>query len=99
MAVPGKILLEVDTLRQQIEHHNRLYHSQDAPEIPDADFDALLRRLEELETRYELHEASPSQRVGGEAIAGFSQVRHEIAMLSLNKVFDEADLQSFETRL
>jgi DNA ligase (NAD+) len=100
MAVPEKILLEVDTLRQQIEHHNRLYHSQDAPEIPDADFDALLRRLEDLETRYELHdEASPSQRVGGEAIAGFSQVRHEIAMLSLNKVFDDADLQSFETRL
>ena len=100
MAVPEKILLEVDTLRQQIENHNRLYHSQDAPEIADADFDALLRRLEELETRYELHdEASPSQHIGGEAIAGFSQVRHEIAMLSLNKVFDEADLQSFETRL
>ena len=78
MAVPEKILLEVDTLREQIENHNRLYHSQDAPEIPDADFDALLRRLEELETRYELYdEASPSQRIGGEAIAGFSQVRHE----------------------
>ena len=100
MAVPEKILREVGTLRQQIEHHNRLYHSQDAPEIPDTDFDALLRRLEELEIRYELlNEASPSQRVGGEALAGFTQVRHEIAMLSLNKVFGEADLQSFETRL
>lgn len=100
MAVPEKILREVATLRQQIEHHNRLYHSQDAPEIPDADFDALLRRLEELENTYELSdEDSPSQRVGGEAIAGFTQVRHEIAMLSLNKVFDEADLQSFEARL
>ncbi|MFT7208110.1 MAG: DNA ligase (NAD+), partial [Pseudohongiellaceae bacterium] len=71
MAVPEKILREVEALRQQIEHHNRLYHSQDAPEIPDADFDALLRRLEELETRYELlDEASPSQRVGGETIVG-----------------------------
>jgi len=100
MAVPEKILTEVDTLRQQIEHHNRLYHSQDAPEIPDADFDALLRRLEKLETKYELlNRASPTQRVGGEAIVGFTQVRHEIAMLSLNKVFDEADLHSFETRL
>ncbi|MGY8783756.1 MAG: NAD-dependent DNA ligase LigA [Pseudomonadales bacterium] len=100
MAVPEKILREVDTLRQQIEYHNRLYHSQDAPEIPDADFDALLRRLEELEIKNELFdETSPSQRVGGEAVAGFTQVRHEIAMLSLSKVFDEADLQSFESRL
>ncbi|MBL4572663.1 MAG: NAD-dependent DNA ligase LigA, partial [Gammaproteobacteria bacterium] len=100
MAVPEKILREVSTLRQQIEHHNRLYHSQDAPEIPDADFDALLRRLEELEAKYALDDdASPSQRIGGEAIAGFTQVRHEIAMLSLNKVFDEADLKSFESRL
>ncbi|MBL4581365.1 MAG: NAD-dependent DNA ligase LigA [Gammaproteobacteria bacterium] len=100
MAVPEKILREVSALRQQVEHHNRLYHSQDAPEIPDADFDALLRRLEELEAKYALQEdASPSQRVGGEAIAGFTQVRHEIAMLSLNKVFDEADLKSFELRL
>ena len=100
MAVPEKILREIDTLRQQIDHHNRLYHSQDAPEIPDADFDALLLRLEELETKYELlDETSPSQRVGGEAIAGFTQVRHEIAMLSLSKVFNEADLQSFELRL
>ena len=100
MAVPKKILREIDTLRQQIDHHNRLYHSQDAPEIPDADFDALLLRLEELETKYELlDETSPSQRIGGEAIAGFTQVRHEIAMLSLGKVFNEADLQSFELRL
>ena len=100
MAVPEKILREVEALRQQIEYHNRLYHSQDAPEIPDADFDALLRRLEELEIKNELFdETSPSQRVGGEAVAGFTQVRHEIAMLSLSKVFDEADLQSFESRL
>lgn len=100
MAVSEKILLEVETLRQQIDHHNQLYHSYDAPEIPDADFDALVRRLDELEIKYGLvNETSPSQRVGGEAIAGFTQVRHEIAMLSLDKVFDEADLQSFEARL
>lgn len=100
MAVPEKILRELDALRQQIDHHNRLYHSQDAPEITDADFDALLRRLDEIEAQYDLvDETSPSQRVGGEAIAGFTQVKHEIAMLSLDKVFDEEDLQSFESRL
>lgn len=100
MAVPEKILREVETLRQQIEHHNRLYHSHDAPEIPDADFDALVLRLEELETKYGLQtEDSPSQRVGGAAITGFTQIKHEIAMLSLDKVFDEADLQAFDARL
>ena len=67
---------------------------------PDADFDALVLRLEELEEKYDLSDKdSPTQRVGGEAIAGFTQVTHEIAMLSLNKVFDEADLQSFEARI
>lgn len=100
MAVPEKILREVDKLREQIEHHNRLYYGDDAPQIPDADFDALVLRLEELEEKYDLSDKdSPTQRVGGEAIAGFTQVTHEIAMLSLNKVFDEADLQSFEARI
>lgn len=100
MAVPQKIQREVDSLRTQIEHHNRLYHEQDAPEIPDADFDALLRRLEELEQEYDLSDPeSPTQRVGAEAISGFTQVTHEIAMLSLDKVFDEADLTAFEARI
>lgn len=100
MAVPQKIQREVDALRKQIDHHNRLYHSQDAPEIPDVEFDELLRRLEKLEAEYGLVDAnSPTQRVGGEAIAGFTQVKHEIAMLSLDKVFDEADLKSFEARI
>lgn len=100
MAVPEKIQREVEALREQIDHHNRLYFEHDAPEIPDADFDALLRRLEELESDYGLDtENSPSQRVGGEAIAGFTQVQHEIAMLSLDKVFSEADLVSFEARI
>ncbi len=100
MAVPQKIQREVDALRKQIEYHNRLYHSHDAPEITDADFDALQRRLEKLEAEYGLSDSdSPTQRVGGEAIAGFTQVTHEIAMLSLDKVFDEADLISFEARI
>ena len=100
MEVPKKIQREVDALRKQIDYHNRLYHTQDAPEITDADFDALVLRLEELESRYKLSVAeSPTQRVGGEAVAGFTQVTHEIAMLSLDKVFDEADLIAFEKRI
>ncbi|MEX0963062.1 MAG: NAD-dependent DNA ligase LigA [Pseudohongiellaceae bacterium] len=100
MAVPEKIQREIDELREQIDHHNRLYHEQDRPQIPDADFDALLARLQALEDKYQLAVAdSPTQRVGGEAMAGFTQVRHEIAMLSLDKVFDEKDLLSFEARI
>ena len=48
MAVPQKIQREVDALRKQIDHHNRLYHGQDAPEIPDAEFDALLDEANSL---------------------------------------------------
>jgi len=100
MAVPDKIKQEVDSLRRQIEHHNRLYHSLDAPEIPDADFDKLLARLEELEERYQLQTPdSPTQRVGGPPLDQFKQVKHEIPMLSLGKVFDQKDLLDFEARI
>ncbi|MDP6652537.1 MAG: NAD-dependent DNA ligase LigA, partial [Gammaproteobacteria bacterium] len=100
MAAPEKIKQEVLELRRQIEHHDRLYHSLDAPEIPDADYDALMHRLEALETTYHLATPdSPTQRVGSEPLAQFSQVSHEIAMLSLDKVFGEQDLRDFETRI
>lgn len=100
MAVPDKIQQEVNKLREQIDYHNRLYHSLDSPEVPDTDFDALLKRLQHLENKYHLGDStSPTQRVGGEALSEFSQVSHKIAMLSLDKVFDEADLQAFESRI
>lgn len=100
MAVPDKTKQEVSTLRQQIEHHNRLYHALDSPEIPDADYDALVARLLQLEAEYELvTPASPTQRVGSEALSQFTQVKHEIPMLSLDKVSNEKDLNDFELRL
>jgi len=100
MAVPDKIKQEVESLREQLDHHNRLYHSLDSPEIPDADFDALLTRLQFLEDEYDIQSPdSPSQRVGSEALAQFNQVTHELPMLSLDKVFSEDDLQAFEARL
>jgi len=100
MTVPAKVKREVISLREQIKLHNRLYHSLDAPEIPDADYDALLIRLEELEQEYDLVTSdSPTQRVGGAALSQFTQVTHEIPMLSLAKVFSEKDLRDFETRI
>ena len=100
MTVPAKVKREVISLREQIKHHNRLYYSLDAPEIPDADYDALLIRLEELEKEYDLVISdSPTQRVGGAPLSQFAQVTHEIPMLSLAKVFSEKDLRDFETRI
>ena len=100
MTVPDKIKREVKQLRRRIERHNRLYHSLDAPEIPDADYDALVARLETLEQEYDLVTAdSPTQRIGGRPLDGFRQVTHELAMLSLDKVFGEQDLKDFDTRV
>lgn len=100
MAVPQKIRQEVDELRRLIEHHNRLYYTFDTPEIPDADYDALLSRLETLEQEYDLVTPdSPTQRVGAEPLSQFTQVTHENPMLSLGKVNTEQELRDFETRI
>lgn len=92
---------ELEALREQIRHHNRLYHQQDAPEIPDQEFDRLFDRLLEIETSYPelVTPDSPSQRVGSEPLSGFREVIHKIPMLSLEKAFDQQSLQKFESRL
>ena len=77
-------------LRQQLEHHNRLYYSKASPEISDAEYDRLFRELEKLERKHpELHDPdSPTLRVGGEPIEGFEKVRHLVPMLSIDDVFE-----------
>lgn len=100
MTIDTKIEKEVAALRQEIQKHDRLYHSLDSPEITDADYDGLMLRLEALEEKYNLVTPdSPTQRVGSQPLSEFKQVSHEIAMLSLNKVFNEQDLMDFENRL
>lgn len=95
-------------LRAQLEHHNRLYYTQAAPEISDAEYDKLFRELENLETAHpEFASAdSPTQRVGGEPISGFTQIQHPVPMLSIDDVFElkdaevpEAELIAFYNRL
>ncbi|MDF1622632.1 MAG: NAD-dependent DNA ligase LigA [Pseudohongiella nitratireducens] len=92
---------ELETLRQQIDYHNRRYHRDDAPEIPDADFDKLFDRLLSLEADYPelITDDSPSQRVGSEPLTSFTQVQHDIPMMSLSKVFNDQDLADFEARI
>ncbi len=97
--VPASIRQEVEALREQIEFHNRQYHMLDRPVIPDAEFDALLTSLEQLEKQYGLQSPdSPTQRVGSEPLPGFVEVRHEIPMLSLEKAFNEEEFAQFESR-
>ena len=88
-------------LRQLIEHHNRCYYGLDAPEISDAEYDALFRELQQIEAeRPELATPdSPTARVGGRPLDRFRQVRHRLPMLSLENALQEEDIRSFEQRI
>ncbi len=92
---------ELARLAKEIAHHDQLYHQQDAPEISDAEFDALKKRNEAIEKRYpELRRPdSPSLRVGAAPAAGFAKVTHARPMLSLDNAFDEDDVQDFVARI
>ena len=88
-------------LRAQIERANRLYHEQDAPEISDAEYDALFRELVDLEEMQpDLRTPdSPTQRVGGAPSGALKEVRHEVPMLSLGNVFSIDELRAFDARV
>jgi DNA ligase (NAD+) len=91
----------IDELRNEIRRHEELYYVQAAPEIGDAEFDALMNELKELETRHPdlLTPDSPTQRVGGRPAEGFAQVEHLQPMLSLDNAYDEDDLRAFDERV
>nr|MDA8329720.1 NAD-dependent DNA ligase LigA [Candidatus Dormibacteraeota bacterium] len=88
-------------LRRQLTHHNYLYYALDAPEIPDAEYDALFRELAELEERYPRLRTkdSPTQRVGAGISSQFRKVRHLVPMRSLSNAFDLMEVEQFRGRL
>jgi DNA ligase (NAD+) len=92
---------EIDRLREQLRHHEHLYYVLDAPEISDAEYDGLLRKLRGLEEKYPelLTSDSPSQRVGGKPREGFIKVRHSSPMLSLDNALNEAEFRDFDRRV
>jgi DNA ligase (NAD+) len=88
-------------LRQSINHHNHRYHTLDAPEIPDREYDKLFAELLEIEKAHpELLTAdSPSQKVGGEVLDAFEKIPHRTPMLSLQNTYSEAEIQEFEEKI
>ncbi|WP_353614868.1 NAD-dependent DNA ligase LigA [Mangrovibacter phragmitis] len=92
---------KLNQLRTTLRHHEYLYHVMDAPEIPDAEYDRLMRELRELESAHpeKITPDSPTQRVGAAPLTAFTQVTHEVPMLSLDNVFDEESFLAFNKRI
>lgn len=92
---------EMDALREEIREHNRHYYDEDAPVISDFEYDALLRRLVELESAHpEFYSPdSPTQKVGGRTSSTFAPVTHEVPLESLNDVFSFDELRAFGERM
>lgn len=92
---------EIERLRAYLLEQNRHYYEEDAPVIPDFEYDAQMRRLEELEARHpELYSAdSPTQRVGGAVQSTFAPVTHEVPLESLTDVFSFGELEEFLARM
>ncbi len=91
----------LDELRRLIRHHNDLYHRLDAPEIPDVEYDLLVRELEALEAEHPelIVPDSPTQTVGGAPSATFAPVTHELPMMSLDNAFTRAELNGWAARV
>ncbi len=92
---------EIEDLRRELERHNRLYYVEATPEIPDRDFDKLLKRLQQLETEHPEFDSedSPTRKVGGNPIGGFQSVDHVIPMLSIENLFDEQEVVDWDASL
>ncbi|AZG72852.1 NAD-dependent DNA ligase LigA [Shewanella livingstonensis] len=95
------IQTEMDQLTHTINQHNIRYYVDDAPSIPDAEYDRLIKRLTELEQDYPQFKSvdSPTQRVGGMALQKFAQITHLKPMLSLDNAFEQTDFAAFNKRI
>lgn len=94
------ILNRLEELKQQLHYHAFRYYVEDNPEIPDAEYDRMMRELIDIETAHPdlVTLDSPSRRVGGMPLESFAQVTHEIPMLSLDNAFSDEELAAFHKR-
>jgi DNA ligase (NAD+) len=92
---------QIEALREEIRHHEHLYYALDAPEITDAEYDALMNRLKALEAEHPdlITPASPTQRVGGKPREGFVKTPHSRPMLSLDNAYNETELRAWDQRV
>jgi DNA ligase (NAD+) len=93
--------VRIAQLRAEIERHDHQYYVLDSPSVPDAEYDRLLRELQQLEQEFPdlVTAESPTQRVGGEPLAAFTEVRHATPMLSLANAFSEEEIVQFHGRV
>ena len=101
MTVPAAIRKKLDSLKDQIRHHNYRYHVLDDPEVPDAEYDRLMRQLQALEQHHPhlVTADSPTQRVGDAPVSSFGTVKHRVPMLSLDNAFSDEELREFHRRV
>jgi DNA ligase (NAD+) len=92
---------QIEQIRQQLHEHNYRYYVLDDPQITDAEYDQLMRRLQELEAAFPdlVRPDSPTQRVGATPLAAFGTVVHALPMLSLDNAFSPEEVRDFEARL
>lgn len=100
MSLQHTIATRIAQLRQIITQHDYRYYVLDAPTVPDSEYDRLFAQLRELEQQYPelITSDSPTQRVSGQASAAFTQVQHQVPMLSLGNAFAEAQVLEFAQR-
>lgn len=101
MKPPHNIIQQVENLRNEIDEHNYRYYVLDNPSISDAEYDELFKKLKHLEEKYPelITLDSPTQRVGAKPLKAFSEVQHEIPMLSLENAFSDEDVHAFNQRV
>ena len=101
MVEKNNILVEIESLREQLNYHNHKYYVENSPEISDYDFDCMMRRLMELEAEHPQYydPLSPSVRVGSDRTSEFASVAHRYPMLSLSNTYSIEELSAFIERI
>jgi DNA ligase (NAD+) len=101
MKTPASLHKEAEDLRRELHRHNHLYYVEDSPEISDAEYDRLMKRLQALEEDHpDLRTTdSPTQRVGGTPVTDFAPVKHRVPMLSLDNTYSVEDLKEWHERV
>ncbi|MCW8890435.1 MAG: NAD-dependent DNA ligase LigA [Sedimenticola sp.] len=101
MTIPDSDFNRAAELREQINLHNYRYYVLDDPQVPDSEYDRLMRELQALEARYPslITPESPTQRVGGQPLEGFGEVQHQVPMLSLDNAFTDQEMMEFDRRV